>query len=121
MNYTVHGILQARILKWVAFALYRGLPNSGIELRSPELRADSLPAEPPGKPKKVKDAPFLCESVDCIVHGILQARILEWVAVPSPGNLPNPGIEPSSPALRADALTSEPPGKPWFNSLDSVK
>ena len=27
------------------------------------------------------------------VHGILQARILEWVAIPSPGDLPDPGIE----------------------------
>ena len=32
--------------------------------------------------------------------------------VPSPGDLPDPGIEPRSPALQADALTSEPPGKP---------
>ena len=31
---------------------------------------------------------------------------------PSPGDLPNPGIKPRSPALQADALTSEPPGKP---------
>ena len=31
---------------------------------------------------------------------------------PSPGDLPDPGIEPGSPALEADALTSEPPGKP---------
>ena len=31
---------------------------------------------------------------------------------PSPGDLPDPGIEPGSPALQADALTSEPPGKP---------
>ena len=31
---------------------------------------------------------------------------------PSPGDLPNPGIEPGSPALEADALTFEPPGKP---------
>ena len=31
---------------------------------------------------------------------------------PSPGDLPNPGIEPGSPAFQADALTSEPPGKP---------
>ena len=31
---------------------------------------------------------------------------------PSPGDLPNPGIEPGSPALWADALLSEPPGKP---------
>ena len=31
---------------------------------------------------------------------------------PSPGDLPNPGIEPRSPALQADSLPSEPPGKP---------
>ena len=30
---------------------------------------------------------------------------------PSPGDLPNPGIEPEFPAFQADALTSEPPGK----------
>ena len=45
------------------------------------------------------------------VHGILQARILEWVAFPSPGDLPNPGIEPRFPALQADSLPTEPPGK----------
>ena len=33
---------------------------------------------------------------------------------PSPGDLPDPGIEPRSPALQADALPSEPPGKPFF-------
>ena len=44
--------------------------------------------------------------------GILQARILEWVAIPPPGNLPNPGIKPRSPALQVDSLPSEPPGKP---------
>ena len=32
---------------------------------------------------------------------------------PSPGDLPHPGVKPRSPALEADALTSEPPGKPW--------
>ena len=33
---------------------------------------------------------------------------------PSPGDLPDPGIEPRSPALQADALPSEPPGKPHW-------
>ena len=33
---------------------------------------------------------------------------------PSPGNLPNPGIEPGSPALQADSLPAEPPGKPMI-------
>ena len=32
-------------------------------------------------------------------HGLFQARILEWVSFPSPGDLPHPGIEPRSPAL----------------------
>ena len=44
------------------------------------------------------------------VPEILQARILEWVAVSSPGDLPIPGIEPRSPALQAESLPSEAPG-----------
>ena len=43
------------------------------------------------------------------VHGILQAKILEWVAIPSPGALPDPGTEPGSLAWQAE---SSPPGKP---------
>ena len=35
---------------------------------------------------------------------------------PSPGDLPDPGIEPESPTLQADSLPSEPPGKPWNGS-----
>ena len=58
----------------------------------------------------------LCDPMDCSpgssVHGILQARILEWIAISSPGDLPDPGIEPGSPAFQTDALRSEPPGKP---------
>ena len=51
--------------------------------------------------------------------GFSQARILEWVAIPSPGDLPDPGIEPRSPALQADSSPSEPPGKP-INSVQSL-
>ena len=39
----------------------------------------------------------LCDPMDYIVHGILQTRMLEWVAFPFLGDLPNPGIEPRSP------------------------
>ena len=53
----------------------------------------------------------LCNPMDYTVHGILQARILEWVAFPSPGHLPSPGIEPRSPSLQADSLPAVPPGK----------
>ena len=41
-----------------------------------------------------------CDTMDDTVHGILQARILEWVAIPSLGDLPNLGIEPRSPTLQ---------------------
>ena len=117
------GILQARILERVAMPFSRGSPNPGTEPRSLELQADSLPSEPPGKPKntgvgtynnsfiitkacKLKPVKgrnswaksvcvcchfsrvWLWDSMDCSppgssVHGILQARILEWIAMPS--------------------------------------
>ena len=52
--------------------------------------------------------------MDYEVHGILQARILSGWPFPSPGDLPNPGNEPRSPALLADSLPSEPLGKPFI-------
>ena len=52
MDYTVHGILQARILEWVAFPFSRGIfPTQRSYPGLPTLQADSLPAEPQGKPK----------------------------------------------------------------------
>ena len=55
-----------------------------------------------------------CSLPGSSVHGILQERRLEWVWLPfpSPGDLPNPGIELRSLALQADSLPFEPPGKP---------
>ena len=51
MDYTVPGILQTRILEWVAFPFSKGSSQPRVEPRSPALQADSLPAEPQGKPK----------------------------------------------------------------------
>ena len=56
--------------------------------------------------------PMDCSPPDTSVHGILQARILEWVSISLVGDLPDPGIEPESPTLQADSLLSEPPEKP---------
>ena len=68
------------------------------------------------KPEVAQSCPTLCNPMDCSlpgfsIHGILQARILEWVTISFSRDLPDPGIEPGSPALQADALPSEPPGK----------
>ena len=41
------------------------------------------------------------------VHEISQARILEWVGIPSPGDLPDPGMEAASPALAGGFFTTE--------------
>ena len=81
------------------------LPDPGIELMSPALADGFYNIEPPGKPmiilvsftkegkynsfiyvcvkvKVTQSCPTLCDPMDYIVHGILQARILEWVAFP---------------------------------------
>ena len=52
--------------------------------------------------------------------GIFQARILEWVAIPFSRDLPDPGIEPGSPALQVDSLPSEPPGKHMNTGVGSL-
>ena len=44
------------------------------------------------------------------VRGVFRARVLEWVAISFSGDLPDPGIEPGSPASQAVSLPSEPPG-----------
>ena len=51
-----------------------------------------------------------CSFPGSSVHGILQAKMLE--SFPFPGDIPDPGIEPRSPAWQANSLPSEPPGKP---------
>ena len=53
-----------------------------------------------------------CSPPGSSVHGISQARILEWVATSSQRDLPDPGIDLASPALAGRFFTTEPPGKP---------
>ena len=102
---SVHGILHGRILGRKSFPSPGDLPHPGIKSRSPALQADSLPSEPSGKPSKILGCHFLlqcmkvksesevaqscptpsdpmdCSLPDSSVQGILQARVLEWVAI----------------------------------------
>ena len=59
-GFSIHGILQARILEWVAIPFSRGFSQP----RSPRLQADSLPAEPQGKPKNT---------------GVGSLSLLQWI------------------------------------------
>ena len=71
--------------------------------------------------------PTLCNLMDCSppgssVHGILQARILEWVAIPFSRGSSQPSDRTQvSPALQADSLPSEPPGKTHQSEWSSSK
>ena len=67
--------------------------------------------------KLLQLGPTLCEPMDggppgSSVHGILQAR--SGLPFPSPGDLPDPRIEPGSPALQEDSILSDPPGNPVY-------
>ena len=78
---SVHGILQARILVWVAISFSRGSSNPGIKPRCPALQADSLSPEPPGSPV------FAWICILCFVCVCVCARMLVWwvffLAVPT--------------------------------------
>ena len=71
MDYTVHGILQAGILKWYPFPSPGDLPSPGIEPRSPTSQADSLPAEPQEKPKDT---------------GVGSLSLLQWIFLTQESN-----------------------------------
>ena len=73
-----------------------------------------------------QSCPPLCKPMDCSlpgspVHEILQARILEWLPFPSPGDLLDPEIKPASPALVGGFFTTEPPRKPLTHRISVQK
>ena len=72
---------------------------------------------PMGESEVAQSCPTLCDPMDYSppgysVHGVFQARILEWVAISSLGDLADPTIELLSPALQANSLPLEQLGKP---------
>ena len=102
------------------------LPDPGIKTTlpaPPAVQMDFLPPSHQGSSfpslsEVAQSYPTICDAMDCsllpssFVHGIFQARVpRSGLPFPSPGDLPDPGIKPGSPALQADALPSEPPGK----------
>ena len=97
--HTVHGILQARILEWVAFPFSRGSSQPADQPSSPKFKVVSLPAEPQGKPKNtgVGSLSFLrsifptqgsnpglphCRQILYQLSHKGSPRILEWMAYP---------------------------------------
>ena len=92
---------------WQNFSVILGWQNSGIWSKNKVKWVSEVS----------QSCPTLCDPMDCSLpgsslHGILQARVLEWVAIAFSRGSSRPRIEPESPEFQADALTSEPPGKP---------
>ena len=97
-DYTIHGILQARILEWLAFPFCRRSSQPRDQIRSPTLEADSLPAKPPGKPKNT---------------GVGSLSLLQQI-------FPTQEIKPRSPTLQVDSLPAEAPGKPLLRHENQI-
>ena len=92
-------------------------------------RSAFIPISKKSESEVAQSCPTLGDPMDCslpgsTVHGI--SRQEYWSGLPflSPGDLPNPGIEPRSPILQTDALPSEPLGKPTvkpFSNFSSLE
>ena len=86
MDYIVHEIPQPRILEWVTFPFSRGSSQPRNRTQVSGIAADSLSAEPQSESEVAQLCPALCDPMDCSlpgfsIHGIFQARILEWVTI----------------------------------------
>ena len=130
MDYTIRGILQARILEWVAFPFSRGSsqPRDQTQVSCVTGRFFTSWATREAQ-VHVLYIFMCCPMLSCsVMSNSLQPHRLQLTSLlcpwgfsrqgywsglpcPPPGDLPNPGIEPRSPALQANSLPSEPPGK----------
>ena len=90
MDSTIHGILQARTLEWVAFPFSRGS----------------------SQPKDGTQVFHIAGGFFYHLSYKGSPRILEWQPIPSPANLSNPGIEQGSPTLQAGSLPTGLSGMP---------
>ena len=72
------------------------------------------------KVKVTQSCPTLCDPMDYAVHGILEARILEWVAVPFSRGSSQPRDWTQVSALQVDSLPAEPQGKPKNTGVGSL-
>ena len=98
MDYTIHGILQARILEWVAFPFSRGSSQPRDQIQVSHIAGRFFTSW------ATKEAQEYWSGLPC----------------PPSGHLPNPGTEPKSPTLQADSLPAEPPGEPKDSGMGSL-
>ena len=103
-------------LEWILVQSSFSEPRGNLELKPTKLGGGTY--EWQKKSEVIQSCPTLCNRMDyslpgSCIHEIFQARVLEWVAISFSGDLPHPGIKTKSPALQAESLPSDPPGKPY--------
>ena len=94
--------LQGKLFNITIIQIYA--PTSNSEEAEDERFYEDLQDLLESESEVVQSCPTLCDPVDCSlpdssVHGILQARILDWVAISFSGDLLYPGVQPASPIL----------------------
>ena len=114
---SVHGILQARMLEWIAISFSRRISRDWTWVSC--IAGRFFTTVPQGKPLKfiwkwkvLSRLLTLCDPMDDTVHEILQTRTLEWVAFPFSRGSSQPRDQTQVSALQADSLPAEPPGEP---------
>ena len=115
---SVRGMLQARILEWVAISSSKGSSPPRDQTWVPCIAGDSFPSEPQGavlslsvmsnslQPHRLQPARLFCP------WGFSRQEYWNGLPCPPPWDLADPGIKSRSPALKVDSLLPEPPGKP---------
>ena len=115
LGYCIRGILQARILEWVAMPSSRGsfrprdrTPISYVFCTGRQFFTTSATWEAQW---------FILFATPWSIQSMASSRPECWSGepLPSPGDLPNPGIKPRTPTLQADSLPAEPRGKPHLH------
>ena len=108
---SVHRIFQARILECIAISFSRGSSQPRDQICISCVASGFFTSEPPGA-LSILSTPWTVAYQAPLSMGFSRQEYWSGLPFPSPGVLPNPGIEPGSPTWKAEALTSEPPGKP---------
>ena len=124
---SVHGILQARILKWVAIPFSRGSswPSDQTQVSCTAGRFFII-LKSESESEVAQSCPTLCDPWT-VAHqappsiGFSRQEYWSGLPFPSPGHVPDTGIEPRSSTLQAAALTSAPPGKPLNIRIQSLR
>jgi len=121
-GFSLHGILQARILEWVTISFSRGSSRPRDQTQVSRIGGRHFNLWATGEPCLVANpCPPLFDPMDCspsgsTVHGIVQARILEWIAISFSRESFQPRDQLVPPALAGRFFffffTTEPRGKP---------